>query len=212
MVSCKPDAPVARRTGVTALVKGAAALVGTADLKGPPSMSSSSTWDADEAVTALYAAHYRSLVRMAALLLRDADEAEEVVQDAFVAMHDAWRRLRDADRALAYLRQSVVNRARSALRRRAVRERHASAPAREPLRHLPSAESEAMRAEDRRAIIDALRTLPERQREAIVLRYYADLSEADTASAMGVSRGAVKSHTSRGMAALRTNLEGQQSW
>jgi RNA polymerase sigma-70 factor (sigma-E family) len=212
MVSCKPDAPVARRTGVTALVKGAAALADTADLKGPPSMSSSSTWDADEAVTSLYAAHYRSLVRMAALLLRDADEAEEVVQDAFVAMHDAWRRLRDADRALAYLRQSVVNRARSALRRRAVRERHATESVREPRRDLPSAESEAMRAEDRRAIVDALRTLPERQREAIVLRYYADLSEADTASAMGVSRGAVKSHTSRGMAALRTNLEGQQSW
>jgi RNA polymerase sigma-70 factor (sigma-E family) len=149
---------------------------------------------------------------MAALLLRDADEAEEVVQDAFVAMHDAWRRLRDADRALAYLRQSVVNRARSALRRRAVRERHAAEPDREHRRHLPSAESEAMRAEDRRAVVDALRSLPERQREAIVLRYYADLSEADTASAMGVSRGAVKSHTSRGMAALRTNLEGQQSW
>jgi RNA polymerase sigma-70 factor (sigma-E family) len=211
MVSCKPDAPVARRTGVTALVKGAAALAGSADLKGPPSMSSPSTWDADEAVTSLYAAHYRSLVRMAALLLRDADEAEEVVQDAFVAMHDAWRRLRDADRALAYLRQSVVNRARSALRRRAVRERHAE-PAGEPHRHLPSAESEAMRAEDRRAIVEALRLLPERQREAIVLRYYADLSEADTATAMGVSRGAVKSHTSRGMAALRTNLERQQSW
>jgi RNA polymerase sigma-70 factor (sigma-E family) len=215
MVSCKPDAPVARRTGVTALVKGAAALAGTADLKGQPSMSSSSTWDADEAVTSLYAAHYRSLVRMAALLLRDADEAEEVVQDAFVAMHDAWRRLRDADRALAYLRQSVVNRARSALRRRAVRERHATAEGREPRdlpRDQPSAESEAMRAEDRRAIVGALRALPERQREAIVLRYYADLSEADTAFAMGVSRGAVKSHTSRGMAALRTNLEGQQSW
>jgi RNA polymerase sigma-70 factor (sigma-E family) len=212
MVSCKPDAPVARRTGVTALVKGAAALAATADLKGSPSMSSSSRWDADEAVTSLYAAHYRSLVRMAALLLRDSGEAEEVVQDAFVAMHDAWRRLRDADRALAYLRQSVVNRARSALRRRAVRERHATEPDGERHRHLPSAESEAMRAEDRRAIVEALRTLPERQREAIVLRYYADLSEADTASAMRVSRGAVKSHTSRGMAALRTSLERQQSW
>ncbi|HWL98373.1 MAG TPA: SigE family RNA polymerase sigma factor [Nocardioidaceae bacterium] len=197
---------------MTALVKGAPAHAGTADLKGPPSMSSPTTWDADEAVTSLYAAHYRSLVRMAALLLRDGGEAEEVVQDAFVAMHDAWRRLRDADRALAYLRQSVVNRARSALRRRAVRERHATEQGREPPhRDLPSAESEAMRAEDRRAVVDALRTLPERQREAIVLRYYADLSEADTAFAMGVSRGAVKSHTSRGMAALRTNLE-RQSW
>ena len=73
------------------------------------------SWAADEAVTHLYAAHYRSLVRLAALLLRDASAAEEVVQDSFVAMHGAWRRLADPDRALAYLRQSVVNRSRSCL-------------------------------------------------------------------------------------------------
>ena len=75
-------------------------------------------WDADEAVTALYAEHYRSLVRLSALLLRDQMQAEEVVQDAFVAMHGAWRRIKEEDKALAYLRQTVVNRSRSVLRRR----------------------------------------------------------------------------------------------
>jgi RNA polymerase sigma-70 factor (sigma-E family) len=164
---------------------------------------SSTRWDADEAVTSLYAAHYRALVRLSTLLLRDAHEAEEVVQDAFVAMHGSWRRLREPDKALAYLRQSVVNRSRSALRRRAVREKHpptAPQPA-------PSAEQQALLTENHVLLVAALRRLPERQREAIVLRYYADLSEADTALTMGVSRGAVKSHTARGMAALRKNLQ-----
>jgi RNA polymerase sigma-70 factor (sigma-E family) len=166
-------------------------------------------WDADEAVTALYGAHYRSLVRLSTLLLRDVGEAEEVVQDAFVGMHEGWHRLRDADRALAYLRRSVVNGSRSALRRRGVRERHAPAPAPDAA----SAEHHALLAVEHRSVVDALRALPERQREAIVLRYYADLSEAGTALAMGLSRGTVKSHTARGMAALRTHLERQgQPW
>jgi RNA polymerase sigma-70 factor (sigma-E family) len=161
------------------------------------------TWDADEAVTALYAAHYRSLVRLSALLLRDVGAAEEVVQDSFVAMHGAWRRLHDPDRALAYLRQSVVNRSRSALRRRRTAERHQPRP--EP--DAASAEHGAMTLLEHAEVMAALRRLPERQREALVLRYYADLSEAQIADAMKISRGAVKSHTSRGMAALRSTLE-----
>jgi RNA polymerase sigma-70 factor (sigma-E family) len=182
---------------------------GTAEPKGT-AMSSPRTWDADEAVTSLYAAHYRSLVRLSALLLRDPGEAEEVVQDAFVAMHGRWKRLREADKAVAYLRQTVLNRSRSALRRRAVREKHAPAPP----AYAPSAEHQALLTEQHHAIVAALRTLPDRQREAIVLRYYADLPEADTALAMGVSRGAVKSHTSRGMAALRRHIENveKQTW
>ncbi len=99
-------------------------------------MEREETWDADEAVTALYTAHYRSLVRMSALLLRDVDAAEEVVQDAFVAMHGAWRRLRDPERALAYLRQTVVNRSRSALRRRRTAERYSHRSCR--MRRAPS--------------------------------------------------------------------------
>jgi len=161
------------------------------------------TWDADEAITQIYAAHYRSLVRLAALLLRDVGASEEVVQDSFIAMHGAWRRLRDPDRALAYLRQSVVNRSRSVLRHRTVELRHAPAP----MPDAASAEHGAMGSLEHQEVIVALRRLPERQREVLVLRYYADLSEADIAEAIGISRGAVKSHASRGMAALRTTLE-----
>ncbi|HET7326886.1 MAG TPA: SigE family RNA polymerase sigma factor [Nocardioidaceae bacterium] len=165
----------------------------------------SSTWDADDAVTELYAAHYTSLVRLAAMLVRNTAEAEEVVQDAFVAMHGRWRRLRDVDKGLAYLRQSVVNTARSRLRRRSVEDRHRPAP----MPHAASAEHFALEHAEHGEVLTALKTLPARQREAVVLRYYADLSEADIAATMGVSRGAVKSHTSRGMSALRTALEGQ---
>ena len=161
------------------------------------------TWDADEAITQIYAAHYRSLVRLASLLLRDVGASEEVVQDSFIAMHGAWRRLRDPDRALAYLRQSVVNRSRSVLRHRTVELRHAPAP----MPDAASAEHGAMGSLEHQEVIVALRRLPERQREVLVLRYYADLSEADIADAIGISRGAVKSHASRGMAALRTTLE-----
>jgi RNA polymerase sigma-70 factor (sigma-E family) len=160
-------------------------------------------WDADQAVTALYTAHYRSLVRLAALLVRDVATAEEVVQDAFVAMHGGWRRLRDPDKALSYMRQSVVNRSRSVLRHRAVIEKYAP----KGLPDAPSAENGAIVELERSAVVKALGRLPNRQREALVLRYYADLSEAEIADSMGISRGAVKSHTARGMSALRSVLE-----
>ncbi len=159
--------------------------------------------DADDAVTQLYTAHYASLVRLAALLLRDAAESEEIVQDAFVALHGRWRRLRDPDKALAYLRQTVVNRARSALRHRSVVTRHAS----RGLEDATSAEQDALSGETRAQIIAALQQLPTRQREVLVLRYYADLSEAEIADTLRISRGAVKSHASRGMTALRPKLE-----
>jgi len=160
-------------------------------------------WDADRAVTELYATHYRSLVRLAALLVRDLATAEEVVQDSFVAMHGGWRRLRDSEKALSYLRQSVVNRSRSVLRHRVVVDRNAPKPPPD----MPSAEHGAIALLERSAVIAALRTLPVRQREALVLRFYADMSEAQIAETMQISKGAVKSHTARGMATLRTMLE-----
>ena len=82
-------------------------------------------WSADLAVIELYSMHYRALVRLAAMLVRDTPTAEEVVQEAFVAMHDGWQRLRDTEKALAYLRQAVVNRSRSVLRHRTVVEKNA---------------------------------------------------------------------------------------
>jgi RNA polymerase sigma-70 factor (sigma-E family) len=160
-------------------------------------------WSADLAVIELYTVQYKALVRLAAMLVRDTSTAEEVVQDAFIAMHDGWHRLKDAEKALAYLRQAVVNRSRSVLRHRMVVEKNAPKPAPD----MPSAEHGAMALLERSAVIAALRDLPERQRETLVLRYYADLSEAQIAAAMRISRGAVKSHTARAMAALRAALE-----
>ncbi|WP_051467166.1 SigE family RNA polymerase sigma factor [Actinomadura oligospora] len=188
----KPDDEGARPTDVTEtlVARGTAGAVAVA-------------WDADQAVTALYSANYRSLVRLAAMLVRDAGTAEEVVQDAFVAMHGGWRRLRDPDKALSYLRQAVVNRSRSVLRHRAVVEKYAP----KGLPDAPSAEAGAIGELERSAVVDALHRLPARQREALVLRYYADLSEAEIAATMGISKGAVKSHTARGMSAMRNVLE-----
>jgi RNA polymerase sigma-70 factor (sigma-E family) len=160
-------------------------------------------WDVEQAVTAMYSTHYRSLVRLAALLVHDVATAEEVVQDSFIAMHGAWRRLRDNDKALSYLRQSVVNRSRWVIRYRVIVDKNAPKPAPD----LPSPEQNALTLLERTAVFTALRSLPPRQREALVLRYYGDLSEAQIASAMGISRGAVKSHTARAIASLRKMLE-----
>jgi RNA polymerase sigma-70 factor (sigma-E family) len=162
-------------------------------------------WDADRAVTELYSTHYRSLVRLAVLLIRDVATAEEVVQDSFVAMHSGWKRLCDSDNALFYLRQSVVNRSRSVLRHRVVGDRNAS----ERPADTPDAEHGAIVQLERSAVVAALRSLPPRQREALVLRYYGDMSEAQIASVMGVSRGSVKTHTASAMSALRSILEAE---
>jgi len=151
----------------------------------------------------MYSTEYRSLVRMSVVLVGDVGTAEEVVQDSFIAIHGAWRRLRDVDKAVNYLRRSVVNRSRSVLRRRVVADRHT--PKHEP--DVPSAEHSAITQLERSAVVAALRSLPFRQREALVLRYYLDFSEQQVASAMNISQGAVKSHTARGKAALRTVLE-----
>lgn len=145
--------------------------------------------DADREVTGLYLTHYRPLVRMAALLVQDLATAEEIVQDSFVAVHAAWRRRPDADHALSYLRRSVVDRSRSALQQHVVADKLA-----------PDLEVE------RSAFVSALWTLPTREREVVVLRYFADLPETQVASATGISAGAVKTHAARAMSSLRAEL------
>jgi RNA polymerase sigma-70 factor (sigma-E family) len=159
-------------------------------------------WDADQAVTVLYTAHYRALVRTAALLLRDVGAAEEVVQEAYVGLYRRWDRLRDHEAGAAYVRRAVINGARSALRRRGTALR--AAPVLRPVDD--SAPDVATDVVARRAVLDALARLPERQREVLVLRYYADLSEAEIAASLGISTGAVKSYASRGAYALRPVL------
>jgi len=157
---------------------------------------------ADRAVTALYHSHYAALVRQAALLVGDVATAEDVVQDCFIALHRAWWRVRDTSTALFYLRRSVINKSRSVLRRRAVADR-LPPPAGPPL---PSAEDSALAVVQLSLVRAALRTLPVRQREVLVLRYYADLSETQIAATMGITRGSVKVHAARAKDALRAAL------
>ena len=156
----------------------------------------------DEVVTVMYQAHYAMLVRAAVLLVGDFATAEDVVQDSFIAMHRAWWRLRDTSKALPYLRRSVINRSRSVLRHRVVADRHLPLPAPE----LPSAEDSMLAGLERSSVPAALSALPIRQREVVVLRYYADLSEAQIAAVMGISKGAVKAHASRARHSLRAML------
>ena len=157
---------------------------------------------ADEAVRLLYATHWHQLVRLATLLTRDASVAEELVQDAFVALHRRWSSLDDPGAAHGYLRTTVVNNARSALRHRGVEERY-----RQPGPPEPSGpEERAVQATEDARVMAALRGLSRRQQEVLVLRYYADLSEHDIAATLGMTRGAVKSHAHRGLAALRQAL------
>jgi RNA polymerase sigma-70 factor (sigma-E family) len=157
----------------------------------------------DEAVTALFVAHHRRLVGLARLLVDDQQSAEDVVQDAFGQLHRRWCGLRDKDAAVAYLQRAVVNGARSALRRRRVRRREDDVV----VPDAPSAELSALRHEDHRQLRAAIAGLPQRQRQVLVLRYFLDLSEAEIAHWLDISRGSVKQHAARGLAALSARLE-----
>jgi DNA-directed RNA polymerase specialized sigma24 family protein len=137
-------------------------------------------------VSALYEEHYASLVRLAALLVHDTAAAEVIVQDSFVAVAAAWRRRGRLDSALDFLRQSVVERSRSGRYRSAAANRPANGSA---------------------PLLAALGALPARQREVLVMRYYANLSEEQAADAIGISRAAVRRHATRAGAALRTLLD-----
>ncbi len=157
-------------------------------------------------VSALYEAHALGLVKLAVLMTGDQPTAEDVVQDAFLGLYRRWPTLRDAENAVGYLRSSVLNGCRSVHRLRFRRDRLVlDAP--EPT---SSAEADALVGEAHREVLAALRRLPPRQREAVVLRYYLDMTEAQAAQAMGVSLGTVKSATSRGLAALARHLKEEE--
>lgn len=150
----------------------------------------------------LFRDHYARLVRVAWLLVDNKDSAEDVVQEAFTRLFRHWDRIEHLDAAPAYLRTTVVNLARSKLRRRAVRRRHPFGP----LDPEPAAELRVVARDDENEVMGAMVKLPRRQRECLVLRYYLDLSEAEIAVTLGISRGSVKSHTSRAMTALSSTL------
>ena len=158
-------------------------------------------------VPALYQQHWRSMVRLAVLLVDDLASAEDVVQDAFVALHRRSEALRDPNAAIAYVRTSVVNLSRSVIRRRQTARRHLRVAEPEAT---PPADHDVLLRDEHRAALVAVHDLPSRQREVLVLRYWADLSERQIAQTLGISAGSVKSAASRGMAALHRVL-GEQS-
>lgn len=146
----------------------------------------------------LYRDHRVRLVRLGVLLVDDPATAEDVVQEAFAGLHRNWTGLRDEAAAVGYLRTAVVNGSRSVLRRRRTAREYVP-PHQVNAR---SAESLAMLSAEHQAVVDALATLPPRQREVLVLRYYGGLSEAEIADATGISRGTVKSTASRALDAV----------
>ena len=162
--------------------------------------------DAAPSVTALYQAHAVGLIRLAIIMLGDRTAAEDVVQDAFFGLYRHWGGLSDPANALNYVRSAVLNGCRTARRARTRRDRREglAAPA-EPAGE--SAEASVLIGEEHRQVLAAIRALPDRQREALVLRFYLDMSEEEAARAMRISRGTVKSATSRAIAALGRMLQ-----
>lgn len=157
-------------------------------------------------LTETYQTHYRSLLGLAALLLDDTASCEDVVQEAFIRVHSARRRVREPEKTLAYLRQTVVNLSRSTLRRRILGMKLLS----KPMPDMASAEEGAYDQLERADLIQAMRGLQRRQREVLVLRYFAELSEAEVAESLGISTGSVKAYGSRGLAALRVAMGATQ--
>ena len=159
------------------------------------------------AVTALYQASALGLIRMAYVMLGDLPSAEDVVQEAFYGLYRRWDRLADAAGATYYVRVSVLNGCRSALRRRAVRRRVLQYG---PLADPPpavSAETVVLGGEQREDVISALRHLPDRQREVLILRFYAELPDEQIARVMGIRPGTVRSTAFRALDALGRALK-----
>jgi RNA polymerase sigma factor (sigma-70 family) len=149
--------------------------------------AATATW-----IDALFVAEYEAMVRVAFLIVGSRADAEDVAQDAFARVHLRGDRV---DRPGAYLRRCVVNGALDVLRRRKLADR---------VRALRAEDSTALGADE---LSDALAALPDRQRAALVLRYYQGLSEREVAEALGVRPGTAKSLVHRGLANLREVIE-----
>lgn len=157
-----------------------------------------------DALSSAYQAHHARAVRLAYLLCGDLGTAEDVVQTVWLKVHRRMGR-GPIDDIGAYIRRAVVNEVNSGFRKLGVRRRDAARRSGDD-RGVRGHEEQIA---DSAQMVQALAQLSERSRAAVVLRYYDDLSVADTAAALGISEGTVKSSVSRGLAQLRTHLEGQ---
>ena len=164
---------------------------------------SGSAQDAEALVSTLYAEEGRRLVALAGFFTDDRTAAEDLVQEAFIRLARSAHRIRETEKAAAYLRSIVINLARDHNRRGLVSLRHRP-PA---VGDEPSAEEEASRLESRREVVRALRALPHRQRECLALRYYLELPVEEIAALLGLSANSVKTHLQRGLRGMATILE-----
>ena len=164
--------------------------------------------DADTVVAEMYEREGAALVRLARLFTDDRNAAEDLVQEAFIRLHRNVHKIKDGSKAAPYLRSIVLNLARDHNRRGLVSLRHREAltPAAAP----EAPEDHVVVGEDREEVVDALRSLPARQRDCLVLRFYLDLTEVQIADTLDISKNSVKTHCRRGMAALERRLEGSR--
>ena len=161
--------------------------------------------DADMLVADLFAAEARSLVRLARMFCDDQAAAEDLVQEAFIRLHRSAGSIRDIDRAPAFLRSIVINLARDHNRRGLMSLRHRATTHRSGVQ--PGFEDEALEVTAGQAVLTAVRLLPDRQRACVVLRYYLQYSESETADTLGISKNSVKTHCRRALGTLETVLE-----
>ncbi|MEU7312994.1 sigma-70 family RNA polymerase sigma factor [Streptomyces sp. NPDC007083] len=170
-----------------------------------PTINDPADAEREAGVARLFELHYTPMLRLAVLL--GADDPENVVAEAYYQIYRRWWRLRDTAAAEAYLRSTVCNLTRMRIRHLQMARTHAVKSSDETV---ASAESTALLRDDQRVLIDTLRQLPARQREALVLRHWLGLKESEIAAAMGISAGSVKTHTARGIGALTQAMEARK--
>jgi RNA polymerase sigma-70 factor (sigma-E family) len=164
--------------------------------------------DPDALVADLFATEGRSLVRLAAMFCDDRAAAEDLVQEAFIRLHRSAGSIRDLDRAPAFLRSIVINLARDHNRRGLMSLRHRASTHQPDI--TPGFEDDAVDNEADRGVLAAVRLLPDRQRACVVLRYYLQYSESETADTLGISKNSVKTHCRRALATLESVLEDER--
>jgi RNA polymerase sigma-70 factor (sigma-E family) len=155
-----------------------------------------------ESMRDLYDRCHADMVRFAAFLTGQVDAAEDVAQDAFVRVFDAWDRIEDPTRAEAYLKQTVVNLVRGGHRREQIADRHAD----RTLSVVPSAEEDALGELGRQRVLDAVASLPMRQRACVVMRHWMRMTETEIAETLDLSVGSVRTHAKRGTKRLQSQL------
>ena len=159
----------------------------------------------DELLDVLFRRRYEGLVRLAVVMLRSREAAEDAVQDAFVALHRNWLSLRDPEAAEAYLRSAVLNRCRSWVRRQVTQ--RAARPLMLVREHAESPEETTVGRDEVGSLVAIMRTLARRQREVLACRLVLDLSVAETARLLEISEGAVKAHAHRGLQTIQRRIE-----